>query len=136
MNTVCTKMAPAPAMAASLLPTTGLHTILLATDLCGACEDVARLAGALARGSSARLIVLHVTPNLRPLIAYGKARVQLNPMKADRDRLWQRLRRVSAPGADVHLEHVLAEGDPATEILRSALPCLPGQGGLLMGSGR
>jgi len=97
-----------------------LRTILLATDLGAGSAELLRLACAMARDPDARLLVLHVRPNLRPVVAYGRARVQLTHPSEDAEQLGARLRQLQATDPAVHLEHLLAEGDPATEILRAA----------------
>src|SRR5437588_4732056 len=108
MNATCVNRVPAPG--GEECPRQNpprLRTILLATDLSGGCEDSMPLACSLARDSDARLLVLHVKPDLRPLITYGRARVQLTYPKADGERLQERLQQLQPSDPAVQLEHLL-----------------------------
>jgi nucleotide-binding universal stress UspA family protein len=96
-----------------------VQTILCPTDFSDCSRSAFRLAGSLARAHGARLLVLHVNPPLGPLVAAGQARAQLQPPDHP-ERLWHALHRFQVPDANVRLEHQLAEGDPAREILRVA----------------
>jgi len=96
-----------------MLPT---HTILYPADLSETSPRVFELACALARDHGARLIVLHV--QLPPV---GTAEViERRDPQAYYDGVWQELRRLQAPAANILVEHQLAVGRPAGEILRVA----------------
>ncbi|MCI0463484.1 MAG: universal stress protein [Gemmataceae bacterium] len=97
-----------------------LKAILHPTDFSPPSDYAFRLAGSLARDHAARLIVLHVVLTLGPeLISHGEAVSQLQP-DSYRHQLWEDLRRVQLPDPVVPVEHLLAEGDPAAEIVRAA----------------
>ena len=94
-----------------------LHTILHPTDFSERSEYAFRLACSLARDYGARLVALHVvTP---PVVIYGDGIVPLDP-GPERAAAKERLERLEAPRTGTRLEHRLAEGDPAEEILRVA----------------
>jgi nucleotide-binding universal stress UspA family protein len=96
-----------------MLPT---HTILYPTDLCESSPRVFELACALARDHGARLIVLHV--QLPPL---GTAEViERRDPQVYYAGVWQALRQLQPPAANILVEHELAVGHPASEILRVA----------------
>jgi nucleotide-binding universal stress UspA family protein len=97
-----------------------LKAILHPTDFSQHSDYALRLAGSLARDHEARLIILHVVLTLGPeLVTYGEAASQLQP-ESYRHKLWEELRRVQLPDPVVSIEHLLAEGDPAAEIVRTA----------------
>jgi nucleotide-binding universal stress UspA family protein len=93
-----------------------IRRILHPTDFSERSEPAFRLACALARDYRASVLVLHVAT---PFVAYGEGMVSVPPpdfLEGLRDRL-QKIR----PGDPrVLVEHKLIEGDPATEILRTA----------------
>jgi len=96
-----------------MLPT---HTILYPTDLSETSPRVFEFACALARDHGARLIVLHV--QLPPV---GTAEViERRDPQAYYDGVWQELRQLQASASNILVEHQLAVGRPAGEILRVA----------------
>lgn len=93
--------------------------ILHPTDFSEPSDYAFRLAGSLARDHESRLIVLHTVLSLGPeLVSHGEAVSELQP-DAYRQKLWDELRRVRLPDPSVAIEYLLAEGDPANEILRA-----------------
>jgi nucleotide-binding universal stress UspA family protein len=94
-----------------------IHTILHPTGLSEESEAAFGLACSLARDHGARLVVLCVVP--LPVILYGP------PPEEYLDHLWEQLAQTQARDPQVRIEHLLVEGDPATEILRTAaeVPC-------------
>jgi nucleotide-binding universal stress UspA family protein len=92
------------------------HTILYPTDLCESSPRVFELACALARDHDARLIVLHV--ELPPV---GTAEViERRDSAGYYAGVWQELRQLRAPTANIQVEHHLVVGHVASEILRVA----------------
>jgi nucleotide-binding universal stress UspA family protein len=97
-----------------------LKTILHPTDFSEHSAYAFRLACSLARDHSARVLVLHVVKTLgAEIIPYGDAQRQLQP-EGYRKALSDDLRRLQSPDPAVAVEHRLAEGDAAAEILRLA----------------
>jgi nucleotide-binding universal stress UspA family protein len=98
-----------------------LRTILHPTDFSERSEAAFRLACSLARDHRARLIVLHVIP---PPVSHAEAVARQEP-HSYREERWNDLYRLQAPGTGMDIEHRLADGDPAAEILRVAeeSPC-------------
>ena len=87
-----------------------LHqTILHPTDFSERSGYAFQLACSLARDRGARLIVLHVMPV--PLVQ--EKRFYQEEMSAE-------LNRLKAPDSQIQVEHLLEQGDPATQILRIA----------------
>ncbi len=96
-----------------------IRTILDRTDLSAHSRYAFRLARLLARDHGARLVVLFVHSSPDPMVSYGPALERLQPPE-DRARLERALRRFRARDSGVAVEHRLAEGEPAEEILRVA----------------
>lgn len=97
-----------------------LKTILHPTDYSPQSEYAFRLACSLARDHEARLIVLHVVLTLGPeQVTYGEAASLLEPETYQKT-LWEQLRRIQPGDAKLPVEHRMADGDPAAEILRVA----------------
>ena len=95
-----------------------IRTILHPTDLSPLSEYGLRLACSLARDHGARLIVLHVRP---PEILFADSPYVLLPDPGQVWEHWQEeLRQLQPQDPTVAVEHLLKEGDPATEILRTA----------------
>lgn len=93
-----------------------VHTIICPTDLSESSRGVFELACALARDHGARLIVLHV--ELPPL---GEAViVERRDPQSYYAGVRKELRKFQAPDSNILVEHQLAVGDAATEILRVA----------------
>jgi nucleotide-binding universal stress UspA family protein len=93
-----------------------IRSILYATDFSPEAEGALPMALSLARDHGARLIVLHVYP---PPAFHGEVVARRQPNGYE-EQLWTELRRIQSPDAKVHVEHRLAEGDAAAEILRVA----------------
>jgi nucleotide-binding universal stress UspA family protein len=94
-----------------------IGTILHPTDFSDCATHAFRVAGALARDHGARLVVLHVAP--LPVVVYGEGVVPPQP-EVTQAELDAKLHQLQAPDPKVRVEHRLAEGDAATEILRAA----------------
>ena len=93
-----------------------IRTILHPTDFSEAAQEAFALAASLARDHGSRLVVLHVDP-----LPVGHDEVIARRDRAAYEKpLWDLLRQVKVTDAQVTLEHQLAEGDPAAEILRVA----------------
>jgi nucleotide-binding universal stress UspA family protein len=98
-----------------------LRTILHPTDFSPAAAHAFGLACSLARDHGARLVVLHVYP---PPVCHGEV-VARRQGEGYEEELWRMLSRVRPQGSPPEVEHRLAEGDAAEEILRIAReePC-------------
>lgn len=97
-----------------------LERLLLATDYSAAAQYAFKLACSLARDHGSRLFVLHVVLTLGPeFVPLGEAATQLEP-EGLRQRLWAELTQVQPTDTTLPVEHLLAEGDPAAEIIRVA----------------
>jgi nucleotide-binding universal stress UspA family protein len=118
-----------------------IETILHPTDFSEPSANAFGFACTLARALNARLLVLHVYP---PPICHGEVVARRQP-NGFHELLWKELRAVLSPEPQVCVEHMLEEGDAASEILRVArkVPCdlivmgthgRTGLGRLLMGS--
>jgi nucleotide-binding universal stress UspA family protein len=94
-----------------------IRTILHPTDFSEYSDYAFRLACALARDYGARLVVLHVTTPLT--VVYSDGIIPPEPVPC-RDEAREKLDQMQAADADVRTEHMLADGDAATEILRVA----------------
>jgi nucleotide-binding universal stress UspA family protein len=95
-----------------------IHTILHPTDFSERSGYAFRLACSLARDYKAHLIALHVLPP--PVIAYGEGIVPVPVDPECLEALKAEFERLHLPCGQLSVEHRLAEGDPATEILRTA----------------
>lgn len=93
-----------------------VHTILFATDLTDDSQAVFEFACSLARDHGARLVVLHVE---MPPVVESMAIMTHDP-ETYYARAWEELRGFQSPESNIRVEHLLAVGDPATEILRVA----------------
>jgi len=97
---------------------TAFRTILCPTDFSELSGEAFHLAAALARDHGARLVVLHVAAP-PPGVNYAEMEKALARPDGCRRELEDRLRGYAAP-AGVAVEHRLAEGEPAAEVLRAA----------------
>jgi universal stress protein A len=96
------------------------RAILHPTDFSDCSGYAFHIAVDLARQNQAALLVLHVAETLGPEnVTYGEAASQLEP-EAYRQRLEDELRRRVPAPAGLHVDHVLAAGEPAREIERVA----------------
>lgn len=97
-----------------------LNKILHPTDYSDASEEALRYAAALAHDHGARLVILHVVDTLGPEdLSYGEMAAGPQPASY-RKQLWSDLHKVRPPDADVSVQYVLAEENPARAILRAA----------------
>ncbi len=95
-------------------------TILCPTDFSPRADYAFQLACAIASGTSARLIVLHVAAAPPQVVPIGGPGVdQLQPA-SHRDGLHHGLSRYVCPDTHLQVEHRLEEGDPAKQIVRVA----------------
>jgi nucleotide-binding universal stress UspA family protein len=93
-----------------------LQTILHPTDFSSQSEYAFRLAWSLAKDHGAKLIIAHV---MKIPVVYGEATAVVNT-EAFRHELTGKLRQLQGPDQSVRLEHRLAEGEAASEIIRIA----------------
>jgi nucleotide-binding universal stress UspA family protein len=93
-----------------------IRTILHPTDFSEPAEAAFSLAAMLARTHGARVVVLHVYP---PPINQHEAVARRHDGSYEADQ-WRLLDQYQAPDPTTLVEHQLAEGDPAEEILRVA----------------
>ncbi|MBI1902702.1 MAG: universal stress protein [Planctomycetes bacterium] len=94
-----------------------IKTILHPTDFSAPAEEARRLACDLAREHEARLVALHVTPRF---VIRHMVNVSELPPQESQEKLWEAIRRPRPEERGVEVEHRLAEGDPAAEILKTA----------------
>lgn len=95
-----------------------VHTILHPTDYTEQSRYALHLACALARDYGAHLVLLHVAPlQLPPFVNAGVFPV---PYETPRAVLEQDLAKIEIPDPTLAVERIVAEGDPASEILRVA----------------
>jgi nucleotide-binding universal stress UspA family protein len=95
-----------------------IRTILHSTDFSDSSAYAFRLACSLARDYGARLVVLHVAEQPVVVPIDGVAAL---PPPLDRQRLLQHLQCWQEREPRVCVEHRVAEGDPATEIVQAAV---------------
>ena len=91
--------------------------ILVPTDFSTASDAAVPHAEALARQSSAELLVLHVQ---EPPLAYGTGELYYGLPEPDSELIQKMLDAVKPADPGVPCRHRLAMGDPAAEILRIA----------------
>jgi nucleotide-binding universal stress UspA family protein len=94
-----------------------IRTILHPTDFSDRSEYAFRLAYALARDHGSRLVLMHVAP--LPAVVYGEGIVPPAP-EHFLDELKEKLHRLQVPDRRIHVDHLLKEGEPVTEILEAA----------------
>lgn len=95
-----------------------IRTLLFATDFSAQSEAAFPLACALARDYKARLLIIHVMPV--PTVAYTMGNMAVIEPEGTKDEVRQRLEEFDPKDARVAVEHLIAQGDPATEILEAA----------------
>jgi nucleotide-binding universal stress UspA family protein len=94
-----------------------IRTILHPTDFSGPSDLAFRMACGLARDFGARLVVLHVAEF--PANVYPEATRHEDPTLRH-PALWAKVRELRPPSAGLSVEHRLADGDAAEEVLRAA----------------
>jgi len=95
-----------------------MQTILHPTDYSPRSEYALRLAALLAKEPGSRLILLHV---VEPPQAIGTVGRLAPPASEEvKERAWERLLQLWPADPARRVQHVLAEGDPAAQILRIA----------------
>jgi nucleotide-binding universal stress UspA family protein len=133
-----------PSEAAAQPPTAApIHTVLHPTDFSEPCEEAFRVACALAREHSARVVVVHVV--VAPPVPLAHQPVP-PPLREDpRANLEELCRRFRASAPELQVDSRLEQGDAATRIVAAAqeTPCdlivmgtqgRTGLGRVLMGS--
>jgi nucleotide-binding universal stress UspA family protein len=95
-----------------------IHNILVPTDFSDRAMHAFHLASALARDHRAELTVLHVRelPAL-PFAEFGAVPPPDLPSRSD---LMERLAKFEPPDESLHIEFVIADGEPGEEIVRVA----------------
>ena len=97
-----------------------LQTILHPTDYSDVSQVALAYAVSLAHDHRARLVILHAVETLGPEnVTYGEAVSELQPA-GYRKRLLDDLHQIRSPDPQVPVEYVVAEGEPAAEIVRVA----------------
>jgi nucleotide-binding universal stress UspA family protein len=96
-----------------------IQTILYPTDFSEGASSAFDVACLLACESCGQLVVLHVE---RPPLATLGGTAGVPPLRTeyDRETLWERLRRIHPPLADISIGHRLEYGEPASVILEVA----------------
>jgi len=94
-----------------------IRTVLHPTDFSESSDFAFRLASTLARDYGAQLVVVHVAEPVVPIYGDG---VVVPPPDVDKEPLLVKLQQLLPRDPKVRVEHRLAEGDAATEILRLA----------------
>jgi nucleotide-binding universal stress UspA family protein len=94
-----------------------IRTILHPTDFSGPSGLAFQTACALARDCGARLVVLHVAEF--PANVYPEATRHEDPALRH-PALWDKVRQLRPPSPEVPVEHRLAGGDAAAEVVRAA----------------
>jgi nucleotide-binding universal stress UspA family protein len=97
---------------------TGVKNVLYPTDFSDPADRAFDVAQSLARQQGARLIVLHVSPPVA--VPLREVLTEHRPAQAYYDELREKLLAVRPEDPGVAVEHILAEGDAAGEILRVA----------------
>jgi nucleotide-binding universal stress UspA family protein len=94
-----------------------IRTVLYPTDFSESSNYAFRLACTLARDYGARLVVAHAVESPGPIYSDG---VVIPIADVDQESLRAKLLQLVPRDPNVRVEHRLAEGDAATEILRMA----------------
>jgi nucleotide-binding universal stress UspA family protein len=95
-----------------------IHKILHPTDFSRNSDYAFHMACALARDYGARLLVLHVRP--LPTAAYGEFGALPPDPAEQREELQMRLEKITPTDQSIAIEHRLAEGEIAWEIIHLA----------------
>ena len=97
------------------------QTILHPTDYSENSNYAFKVALSLAQQYGALLYVAHVVESMGPeFVTVGEATKQRQP-EGHLHRLWNELRQINAPpDSSVVVQHILGEGDPATEVAEIA----------------
>jgi len=102
-----------------------IKTILHPTDFSRPCMAAQEVACSLVRDHSARLLLLHVVPQVAPLseggdrLALRRAESQQQDQKSYQEEMGDKLQRLALPALAVPPERLLAEGSVVEEILRT-----------------
>lgn len=97
-----------------------IGAILHPTDFSANSGYAFQLACSLARDHSSRLLVLHVVATLGPeQVTFGEAVSRPEP-EDYQSKLWHDVRQVKPSDPAVKVEYLLAEGDAAAEIVKTA----------------
>jgi nucleotide-binding universal stress UspA family protein len=104
--------------AAQPLTAAPIHTVLHPTDFSKPCEEAFRVACALAKDQSARVIVVHVA--VGPPIAPVHLPVPPPLPEDPRAKLEEMLRRFQASAPDLPVDYRIEQGDAATRIVDAA----------------
>jgi len=101
-------------------------TILHPTDFSRPCAAALETACSLAREHQARLLLLHVVPQVAPMheggdrLALRRAECQEQDQKSYQEEMRGKLQQLSLPALPVPTERLLVEGGVVREILRAA----------------
>ncbi len=95
-----------------------IHSILYATDFSAQSETAFPLAVALARDYGARLFIAHVRPVAT--VAYTVGNMALIEPEGSAEEVRERLKQFDPKDPRIAVEYLVAEGDPATELLDMA----------------
>jgi nucleotide-binding universal stress UspA family protein len=94
-----------------------IQNILHPTDFSQHSEFAFRLAAALARDYDAKLVILHVAQ--QPVIMYTEGIIPAQPEHHEEE-LREQLLQLQVQHPNVHVVHLLEDGNPGEEILRIA----------------
>ncbi len=93
-------------------------TILFPTDFSEASTVAFQYAVEYARGSTGRLLIVHVQEPVHPLI--GGEMAYIPPLENDLDRIKTMLQNIIPDDPQLAYSHRLLQGDPASEIVKLA----------------
>jgi universal stress protein A len=97
---------------------TKIKSILFATDFSAQSETAFPLAVALARDYGARLLIAHVRPV--PTVAYSEGNIAMIEPEGGREDVRAHLKEFDPKDPRIAVEYLIAEGDPAIELLDMA----------------
>jgi nucleotide-binding universal stress UspA family protein len=96
-----------------------INTILHPTDFSGSARYAFEMACSLAQQHQAKLLLVHVvSPPAPPPLPYNQA--GMGTIEEDAELAYERLEEMRLAKSQLQIEYVLAEGDPAMEIVRIA----------------